>query len=407
MSDPLYREPSLFSYPRQLAFGSLSIASPLWIRPISGRTVLSSFHGDGFRGNTAVLFEALATHESLRPIWLSRNQVVVDDITHRFGADMAYLSHSIAGLQALASAQFILFTHGTSDFPFLRLPARSKTLYAYHGLPTKRGEYMRREGEPPPKLWEKMLYRHRYRNIDWFLSSSPLVSTIFSQRFRLSPSCFIDTGYPSTDTLFRSTDRAEILKRIVPDSIAAAHPHVLLYAPTFRTSSLTRWFPFDDFRTDILNQYLETRNAVILIRRHPNDASSFHHLLAECPRLMDAGQERIEDINELLSISEGTISDYSSIALEGLLRDIPPIYIPYDVDDYERGFPIPYSQFSPGPRVHSMADFCHALDGILTPETSVPLPEWEAERDRVKRLFFTHTDGKATQRVIRFLETQM
>jgi hypothetical protein len=199
----MYSRPAWWSYPRQLLYGWLSLLAPILTRPKPGRVVLSAFHGDGYRGNTAVLFEALLRHETLHPVWLSRNKGLVQALNRRFGPGCAFLTHSLDGLKTLAEAEFILFTHGTSDFPFMRMPARATVIQTYHGLPTKRGEYFRKEGDTSPSVSERLTYWHRYRRIDWFLSSSPLVTDIFSKRFGLPPSAFIETGYPCTDRLLQ------------------------------------------------------------------------------------------------------------------------------------------------------------------------------------------------------------
>jgi|GEM_PF-1024360 len=396
----MYSRPTWWTYPRQLLFGFLSLLAPMRSRPIQGRVVMSAFHGDGYRGNTAVLFEALMRHDTLRPVWLSRNKDLVLALNRRFGHGSACLTHSVDGIKVLAAAHFILFTHGTSDFPFMRLPTHATIIQTYHGLPTKRGEYFRRDGDAPPSVLERLVYWHRYRRIDCFLSSSPLVTEIFSKRFGLPQAAFVETGYPCTDRLLHPSDRSALLARCMPPDLAARNPRIWLYAPTFRTESRTRWFPFADLDAGELNRFLEERNLVILIRRHPNDGATADTWIEASPRIRDAGHETVEDVNELLVMCDGILTDYSGIALDGLLRDIPTVYLPYDVERYERGFPIPFEQFSPGPKPRTAREFMDALDGI-------PFPDWRNERERVKRLYFSEPDGRATERVIRFLEKRM
>ncbi len=406
MPESTFRKVSKLSYPVQLFFGMVSFLAPLWIKKKHGNVVMSSFHGDGFRGNTATLFEHLVAHDELSPVWLSRNAEVVREINARYGAGHAFLSYSWQGVKALASSAFILFTHGTSDFPFLYLPRRAHKIQTYHGLPTKRGEYMQKEGDPPLTVFKKLQYWHRYRNIDWFLSSSPIVSQLFSQRFRLPLSRYVITGYPATDRLVRKSKDSERLRRMFPSAATESDTRVILYAPTFRTQSPTRWFPFDDFNLQALCDFLEEKNAILLLRSHPNMKGSLQVYTKASGRILDAGQHVFEDVFELLTQSDVVITDYSSIALEALLGSIPPIYLPYDRESYERGFPLPYDEVTPGPKPATFADFLHELH-LALPEEGISLPAFEADRKRVTSMFFTQRDGKSTERVIGFLEDLM
>ncbi|WP_176719483.1 CDP-glycerol glycerophosphotransferase family protein [Rhodohalobacter halophilus] len=130
--------PERSSYIRQLFWFSISICS-FFTRKQKSLVVLTSFHGDGFRGNTKEIFEKLADHPFLKPIWLSRNKALVHSIQSKHGSESALLTYSIKGLSTLASAGVILLTHVTSDYPFMFLPRRAVIIQSYHGLPTKTG----------------------------------------------------------------------------------------------------------------------------------------------------------------------------------------------------------------------------------------------------------------------------
>ena len=72
---------------------------------------------------------------------------------------------------------------------------------------------------------------------------------------------------------------------------------------------------------------------------------------------MDAGQHAVEEVFQLLPSVDCIITDYSSIYLEGLLRDIPVVFLPYDAATYERGHAFPPVEVRPGPEPSTQADF--------------------------------------------------
>ncbi|TVQ09068.1 MAG: hypothetical protein EA364_14635 [Balneolaceae bacterium] len=388
-------------YPVQLAAGILSPLMARLCRRDPYRVVLTSFHGDGYRGNTRVLFEKLCGHAVLRPVWLSRNRDLVTELQQKFGMDRACLTHSGRGMRMLAGAGAVFLTHGTSDYPFMYLPRHALRIQTYHGLPTKRGEYLRPDCDGPPNRLLQLILAYRFRPITHFLSSSPLVTRLFSARFNLPESVFLETGYPSTDELINAEKPSpDFLSKLWPDAPGAGK--LILYAPTFRSRTRTRWFPFDDLDMTGLASFLEEQNALMALRAHPNDKADMKHITGISNRFVMADDKVIENVNLLLMATDVIVTDYSGIYLEGLLRDIPPVFIPYDRHTYERGFPLPYDEVTPGPHVRSQSEFLGSLESALNRNDG-----FQGERDRVRSMFFSRNDGNATERVIAFLEEKL
>jgi CDP-glycerol glycerophosphotransferase (TagB/SpsB family) len=388
-------------YPVQLAAGILSPLMARLCRRDPYRVVLTSFHGDGYRGNTRVIFEKLCGHGVLRPVWLSRNRDLVTELQQKFGMDRACLTHSGRGMRMLAGAGAVFLTHGTSDYPFMYLPRHSLRIQTYHGLPTKRGEYLRPDGDRPPNRLQQLILAYRFRPITHFLSSSPLVTRLFSARFNLPEPVFLETGYPSTDELIDTEKPSqEFLSKLWPHAPRAGK--LILYAPTFRSRSRTRWFPFDDLDLTGLASFLEEHNALMALRSHPNDKTVMNHITGISNRFVMAGHTVIENVNLLLAATDVIVTDYSGIYLEGLLRDIPPVFIPYDRQSYERGFPLPYDEVTPGPHVRTQSEFLSCIKSALNRNDG-----FHDDRDRVRSMFFSNTDGNATRRVISFLEEKL
>ncbi|TVR17280.1 MAG: hypothetical protein EA391_05320 [Balneolaceae bacterium] len=386
------------AYLLQWAAGLYSILLPSLIKQNPRKIVLTSFHGDGYRGNTKILFEKLVNHPELQAVWLSRNKSIVNELKKSYGEKYAALTHSSHGLKEIASASVLLFTHGTSDFPFVKLPRRAFKIQTYHGLPTKRGEYMRPKSDKRPGYFHRLILNYRFSSINCFLSTSPFVSDIFSKRFNLPDEVLAETGFPAYDLLINSKSNKSLIRKLWPD--VPEFEIVILYSPTFRKLSNTRWFPFDDFEQKKFRAFLEKKKALLLFRAHPNENFSLDNFTELGPRCLNAGQNHVEDIYELLLTTDVILTDYSSIYLEGLLRDIPSIFIPYDFETYERGFPFDYKKLTPGDKVDSLAELMNALQVIFSDKENY----YQKERAQVKDLFFADKSGRATDNVINLLE---
>lgn len=390
---PFYNTP----YPVQWVFGILSLISHLFIKKNPKRIVLTSFHGKGYRGNTKVIFEKLIEQGEFHPVWLSTSSKVIDDIRRLYGRKYAFKIHSFQGLWCLGQSAALLFTHGTSDFPFMYLPRRSVRIQTYHGLPTKKGEFLRPVTGEKPGFIHNLILNYRFKPISYFLSSSPIVTQIYSSRFGLPQDRFLETGYPAYDELIKNENSAKSLEQIIPEALRS--DHLILYAPTFRKKEKTRWFPFEDFNLEEIARFLEINRVILAFRAHPNEQLKVDQFQKISPRFVDASQEKVEDINTLINHTDVIITDYSSVYLEGLLKDIPVLFIPYDIHTYERGLPLPYDKVTPGPKVDTQSQFLISLQEALTN------PKYRTEeRGQVRDLFFSKPDGQSTDRVIRFLE---
>jgi CDP-glycerol glycerophosphotransferase len=271
----------------------------------------------------------------------------------------------------------------------LHLSRRATVLQSWHGLPTKTGELL----EDPPPL-ERLQIRRRWLAVDFMLSSSPLVSSIYAARFGLAPEQMLELGYPIHDEIVQLRSRSA--GTLFPE--APAHDRVVLYAPTFRKRARTRWFPFAGYDVHTLAEALERARAIVALRPHPNDRPEAARAAAASPRFVLADDRRMPDVAPLVARADLVVTDYSGIFLEGLLADVPCMFVPYDLAEYERGIPWSYEQYTPGPKVHGFAEFVAAMERSLRDRAA-----FADERRRVRDAFFLHTDGRATERVVDWL----
>lgn len=388
-----------FSYLKQCFFGILSLITPQIVKTNPKRIVLTSFHGKGYRGNTKVIFEQLVDHPYFQPVWLSTDRIIVANIRGTYGEKYANEIHSFKGLLLLGQSAATLFTHGTSDFPFIYIPRSSVRIQTYHGLPTKKGEFLR-PNDQKPGFFHTLILNYRFKPISYFLSSSPIVTEIYASRFGLPKNRFLEIGYPAYDELIHRGISNKNVAHIWPE--APESEHLILYAPTFRKKNKTKWFPFEDYDIYEIADFLEKNNTLLALRSHPNETLQFDNYQKISARFVNASQKQVEDINTLIKLCDVILTDYSSVYIEGLLRDIPAIFIPYDIESYERGNPLPYERVTPGPKVSTQTQLLESLlEAINYPKAH------SDERKRVKNLFFSNSDGFSTDRLIRFLEDKL
>lgn len=384
----------------QLAEFASMIASPVTAysrRAQKGRVVFTSFHGRSYRGNPKRLFEQLLATGRLDPVWLSTSQDVVNQLRERFGEQRAHAMYSGEGLKQLAEAEALIINHGTSDFPHLHLSRKALVVQTFHGLPTKKGELL---AEQSPGVVERWSLWRRFAPTDVFLSSSRYVSKIYAARFGLPLSVFLELGYPVHDELVERARKPLDSNALFP--AWPRHRHAVLYAPTFRKRTPTRFFPFDDVDLPALARFLEQHSVLLMLRPHPNEPVTLDRYTAASERIVVLDQEKLTEVYEILPSCSAVISDYSALSLEAALIDVPSLLLPYDLNAYERGLAFDLKRLAPGPSAATQAEFLTHLERCFQAPES-----FARERESVRRVFFRHADGKAAERVANWLEQRL
>jgi len=339
-----------------------------------------------FNDNAKILFEYMLKNTNYQVYWLYEN------IKHK---EANFIKrYSLQGLILFLKSKYCFNTHGLGDFGIYRKNIK-KTIQLWHGTPIKMiGQYDK-------KIHYKELVRIKKESecYDLFIVGSEIEQHFISSSMFLKKNICLISGLPRNDYLLSgSHKRNDFL-----DSFK--NKKIILYAPTFRDFKETKLFPFKDFDIINITEFLIEKNSTLLVRPHPSDKDNFElvkKLSIESKGLLQlASNEEVQDTNDLLPFVDVVITDYSSIYIDLLLKDIPPIFIPYDLEDYEkvRGLAYDYELVTPGPKVFTQKEFEGAIDDALN-----GAEQYKEQRKFVKRMFHKYDDGQACKRIIEAME---
>ena len=165
-----------------------------------------------------------------------------------------------------------------------------------------------------------------HRNYDAVLCAGPATVPVFAEAFCVDPSKVLPIGLPRMDYLRDHGDDARVTP--APPVVAAlrqAFPvlddrdrTVILYAPTFRRDGRERY-------RDVAERFSGARYTLI-IKPHPLEAAR-----VEGREVVNAGGI---DILDLLPLCDLVITDYSAVAFEACVLDLPVFFWVYDIDEY-------------------------------------------------------------------------
>lgn len=237
------------------------------------------------------------------------------------------------------------------------------------------------------KFGNEIHRQYEIKNYDYVLSTSDRWKTVYSNSFGVKEENILPLGLPRTDNLF-SKEKVMMMK----NSILTKYPilkdkYVVLYAPTFR-GNIIKGMTYIDLRLDHLLKQLP-EDYVILYKMHPllGDVS-----LGEDKHLIQVNHD---NLNELFSVSDCLITDYSSIVYDFSILEKKIIYYIPDLTQYteEIGINDDFNQM-PGDVCLNEKELVNAL---IHKEYNVQAIQTFKDRH------FTYQDGKNAERIADFI----
>lgn len=303
-------------------------------------------------GNAIEMVRATAERYAGRVFLLTDNLDTTRQVLECAGLDksenvVAIPHHSFTALFRYVTAEVSMFTHGIFGGP-PRVP-RKTLVNLWHGDGIKAGLMMDARGRP-------LLIP------DYLVMATLSIGETFARRCRLPAGGLLLTGCPRVDQ-FDQLDPARIADLgIDPDS-----PFVV-WMPTFRRSNLEppaekridqhHGTQMVDAFTHTVIRELANAGIQTVVKPHPSDADN---------REIDGGLTVTDEmliqngifLYQLIGVSDGLLTDYSSVFIDYLTLDRPMGFIVPDEDMYDnqRGFDPPDAlDWLPGPRIRTTQD---------------------------------------------------
>lgn len=268
--------------------------------------------------------------------------------------------------------------------PFIAL-TNIRFIDVWHGIPFK--------GFTP----DDFRVQRRYDEV-WV--SSPLLKSIYEEKFGFRPDIVRDMGYARADRLFlrQSPGLGFRSQAAIP-----ATRRIVLYAPTWKQDNDRReMFPFGASQqafVQMLAETCENHGATLVIRSHLNASIGMNTL----DNVRYCSMHDYPDTEELLLNSDILICDWSSIAFDYLALERPTIFL-----DVEPPF---MNGFTLGPefRYGKIARDLPSLGNLLAGALANPQAFMGDELDRYHKIragiYGSNVDGHVAERQLnRLLE---
>ncbi|MCU9589578.1 CDP-glycerol glycerophosphotransferase family protein [Bacillus velezensis] len=354
------------------------------------KVVIASYReeylSDNFKGVYKQLMQGSSPHITLLLRKMNRGLI----------GRVSYLIHLFKSIYHLATCRVLLLDD--YYFPLYVVPKREETItiQLWHacGAFKKFGHSIVNKPFGPSSDYLNIVPVHS--NYDYAIVSSPIVVPHFAEAFQMQQQQILPLGIPRTDYFHQKEHIHSLL-----DEFHRAHPELkhkkkLLYAPTFRGSGHHQHS--DALLLDLLQLKLALKHKgyIIMLHLHPYMRKQ-QKQTEEDGFVLDLSNSY--SLYDLMAISDGLITDYSSVIFEYSLLKRPMYFYCPDLEDYleERDFYYPFQSFVPGP----ISKDIQSLVADIVDAQAAEAKEIEVFSQK----FITHQDGKSSERVANFISS--
>ncbi|MFF2092623.1 CDP-glycerol glycerophosphotransferase family protein [Paenibacillus sp. NPDC058174] len=250
-----------------------------------------------------------------------------------------------------------------------------------------------------------------FKKVDFVCTASHMNMIVFSSFYSVPEDKYRITGLPRNDKLLAKDGKAKRnLERLL--GIDLSGKKIIFNMPTFHVfdsiqrvegnSQLTDSVKIIDFDYTVFNEFLKQNQIVCISKSHHAEQLSVaeHTQLREYDHLFflnndNLGQHGL-DLYEVLEAGDLLITDYSSVYNDFLFMNKPTVFVPTDIEEYrlERGLALePYDFWTAGPKAYSQEELQSEILKSLSDSEY-----YQAERDRLRPVFFKYTDNQAVER---------
>lgn len=237
-------------------------------------------------------------------------------------------------------------------------------------------------------------------NYSYVTIASPELSWVFEESMGIEKDSgiIVPTGISRTDEFFDSEYIDNCYRKLYEAIPQAKDKKVILYAPTFRGEVATCVSPD---KLDVKKFADKLSDEYILIFKHHPSVKKVPEIPEEYEGTFafDMTRGKGMTINELMTISDICITDYSSVAFEYSLFERPMIFFTYDIDEYidDRGLYYDFDEITPGPMFkenEEMIDYIQNIDERFDKQEVIDF----------KNKFMCCCDGRSSERILQLIK---
>lgn len=295
----------------------------------------------------------------------------------------------------MSRADIILMDNAFMPMSYFKIRKETKVLQLWHGTGS-----IKKFGQDSNVGRLKELEKKINSNINYLFVNSDSLIEEYAGAFGVDKGVVYATGLPRTDWLLRFVNDDKMVEKLFDiknkistvKNIVLKDKKIILYAPTFRDKEVAS----PKFHMDIL-KLLEKldENTMIFLRLHPFVSKAFNDNISR--RVVNVSD--YSDLNELMAVSDGLITDYSSLIFDYCVLNRPMYFYADDIVEFGlngRGFYLDYNNELPGIIPASEGEMGKIITKDLSGEED---EELKLKREKFIKKYYKWLDGNSAKRV--------
>lgn len=356
-----------------------------------------SYFGRGMICNPFGIFLELLNNDDFKDythVWVIEDKYGNEPVMEQFAENKNVFvigRHSDDHLRYLASAKYII-TNVSLPFYYCKKPDQIY-INTWHGTPIKSLGF---DMPDAPVTISNVL--RNFLSSDYMISANPFLTSVFLEKYKLQglyEGTIIEEGYPRNDRLF-NTDRKALLSLLGKYGLDIdSKKEIILYAPTWKGNDYNHpqidVNEYIDFKRS-LESLIDTDKYQVLLKPH----QVVYKELKKSGRISDSLIPAFVDTNELLSITDVLISDYSSIFYDFLATGKPVVFYIPDLEEYKnyRGLYLAPEQL-PGPCLTNIDEIGKVINNL-----GFYINKYQIKYNEAKAFGCPMDDGNVAKRIV-------
>jgi teichoic acid ribitol-phosphate primase len=304
---------------------------------------------------------------------------------------LSYFFHLIKAIYNLATSKYFIIDDYYFPVYVIRPRKGAEIIQLWHASGALKKFGLSTIGKPfgPSLHYLKHVKIHsNYSRV--YVSSSEVVK-YYAEAFQMSTKQIYPLGVPRTDYFLSNVKREKLKDAFYKEFPELLNKKLILYAPTYRGKSHYQEAFECPLDIQLMKEKLES-DYVLLIHLHPYMQDGLN--IKDHEKDFAYHIKGNFTIQELLSLADILITDYSTVFFDYSLLVRPIAFFADDLEEYigERDFYYDYESLIPGPlftKTDQLAEWINKRE--------FDLKEVAAFRNR----FFDHIDGKAAKRIVK------
>lgn len=310
-----------------------------------------------------------------------------------------YFVNAMLFVRDMATARAIFVHESNNLLGYVDIRPETKVVQLWHGCGILKKLGLSTAGKDGFKSEAGYMEFPEYNKYSIVTISCPEIEWIFEEFMGIDKESGIiqPIGVSRTDEFFSKEYIDNCYKKLYKAIPEAKNKKLILYAPTYRGLDPNRTSPD---KLDIAKFAEALGDDYILIFKHHQTAVNLPVIPEEYRDKFayDMTRGRGMDINELMTVCDICITDYSSVAFEFSLFERPLLFYVFDLEEYidDRGLYYDFNEVTPGPLCKTneeMIDYIKHIDERFDKQEIIDF----------KNKFMCSCDGHATERILDYV----